>query len=46
MGHLTLSIDSSKSAKIPIHSYGWDGDLTMKLCPRGGTFDFENSQIC
>ena len=40
MGHLTLGIVEMQLAmqvKSPIHSYGQDGDLTMKTCPRGGT---------
>ena len=47
MGHLTLGIEMQHAIQVksPIHSYGQGGDLTMKPCPRGGAFDFENSQI-
>ena len=47
MGHLTLGIEMQHAIQVkpPIHSYGQGGDLTMKPCPGGGAFDFENSQI-
>ena len=35
------------TGQIP-YSFIWawgGGDLTMKTCPKGGAFDFENSQI-